>query len=237
MFTPTSYKGFVNTLNVQTKGMTDKAAVDSLVRVAIRERDRVLRDQGSRKGFKPSYRQIVDSILGAPLDRVKPSGTIVFAWDYLDEIVSDTYGALVNRLPKVTGKLSQSVLVFVDGALGDASAIPPGTKEIKLVVSADYARRIEVGRKRHSFDPFSAGGHHAVVETQQVAKRLWGTAAQITFRFSDLSGGYALRTQAARHRRYHTGAGWQTETSARSRAGRPETKVLYPTIVIEPRGA
>ena len=99
MFSATALRGFINTLQVNVADRNAKEASALLARVAVGERDRVLAEQHARSGLAPRYCQIVDGKEGAPLTAVKPDGVIVFAWQYLAEIVRDTHEALIRRSP------------------------------------------------------------------------------------------------------------------------------------------
>ena len=217
MFDATSLRGFVNTLTVNTQALNADAATDLLVRTATAARDRVLGGVPRPSG----YRQIVDGAEGAPLTDVKPDGVIVFAWQYLGEVVQDTYGALVNRSPRDTGEYIAGILVLVDGQEASADAITADTAEVFIVASVPYARRLEVGKRKSGGSFVVQVAPHIVEETAIVARQLYGDLAAITFTYVDLSDAYGLRT-AASHRRRH---------------GRLVTDVQYPAIRIVPRSA
>ena len=217
MFDATSLRGFVNTLTVNTQALTADAATDLLVRTATAARDRVLGGVPRPSG----YRQIVDGAEGAPLTDVRPDGVIVFAWQYLGEVVQDTYGALVNRSPRDTGAYIGGILVIADGQETTAENLPTDAQEVLIVASVPYARRLEVGKRKSGGSFVVQVASHIVEETAIVARQLYGDLAAITFTYVDLSNAYALRT-AASHRRRH---------------GRLVTDVQYPAIRIVPRTA
>ncbi len=217
MFDATSLRGFVNTLTVNTQAMTADAATDLLVRTATAARDRVLGGVPRPSG----YRQIVDGAEGAPLTDVRPDGVIIFAWQYLGEVVLDTFGALVNRSPRDTGAYVAGILVIADGEEVTAENLPPDAREVLIVASVPYARRLEVGKRKSGGSFVVQVAPHIVEETAIVARQLYGSLAAITFTYVDLSNPYALRT-AASHRRRH---------------GRLITDVQYPAIRIVPRTA
>lgn len=221
MFTAAALRGFVNTLQVDVAGLNARESSALLARVAAAERDRVLIQQTGRSGLAPQFRQVVDGAEGTPLSAVRPDGVIVFAWTYLAEVVRDTYDALVKRAPRDSGAYIAGLIILVDGREAGLDAIIAKTREVRIVASVPYARRLEVG-KRRSGGPFVVQvPSHIVEETAIVARRLAGDLASISFNYVDLTDGYTLR-RASRHRR---------------RLGRTHRDVRYPAILITPRSA
>ncbi len=221
MFDATALRGFVNQLQVDTSKLNAAQSKALLVRVATAERDRVIGDARARSGFPPAYRQVVDGREGASLETVRPDGTILFAWQYLAEIVDDTYNALVNRSPRDKGQYVAGLITLLDGVEAPLSTVSADTREIRIVASVPYARRLEIGRRRGGGAFVLQVAPHIVEETAIVARKLFGTLASVTFGYSDLTGAYALRTSSS-HRRHR---------------GRLVTDVRYPTITITPRTA
>jgi hypothetical protein len=220
MFTGDALRGFVNTLTVSTKGLTDAAAVQAIVAAATLARDEVIASQGARSGLKPSYRQVVDNVEGAPLESVTPDGYVMFAWGYLAEVVRDTYEALVMRSPKREGGYVAGIIMLVDGVEADLEAITADTQEVAIVASADYARKLEVGWKAYGPVLVQVGQHY-VEETKTVSQRLYGDLANFKFNYVDLPNAWHIKNPMG-HRR---------------RGGFIEEYVRYPAIIITPRVA
>jgi hypothetical protein len=217
MFTAEQLRGFVNTLTVQTSALNADAAKALLVSTAGAARDRVLNGSPRPTGF----RQVVDGIEGAALAAVRPDGVIVFAWQYLGEVVVDTYGALVNRAPRDSGEYIAGILVLADGAEAAPEEVTGDVREVVIVASAPYARRLEIGKRRDGSPFVVQVAAHIVQETAAVAKRLWGDLADFEFTYVSLSDGYRLRT-ARSHRR---------------RRGVTVSEMEYPAIRVTPRQA
>ncbi len=241
MFDTGAIRGFVNDLQVNVTGLTDAQAVDLMVRAANEVKADVIAQSLRRSGALPALRQIVDGNIGAPFSSVRPDGMIVLAWSYGFEVVLDTYNALHNRLPKLTGRAQASIIVMVDGVEMPPEHVPSDFTEARLIVTVPYARRLEVGRKAKTHEPFSKMGWHAVQETAIVAKRLLGSLADVSFTYSDLSDAYELQTEAALRRREwsHARQQWRRDAKPRRNPGfkTVERHVRYPTIVIRPRSA
>ena len=221
MFPATALRGFINSLQVNVAGGNAKEASALLARVAAGERDRVLTQQRARSGLVPQYRQIVDGVEGAPLTTVNPGGVIVFAWQYFAEIVRDTHEALVRRSPRDSGAYIAGLIILIDGREAGIETIDAETREVRIVASVPYARRLEVGKRKSGGAFVLQVPSHIVEESAIVARRLAGNLASFSFTYVDLSDAYSLRRRSG-HRR---------------RAGRVQTDVRYPAILITPRTA
>lgn len=217
MFDGTTFKGFVNNLTVNTIGLTDEAAVAALVRTAETAKARVLGGQPKPSG----YRQIVDGADGAPLAVVKPNGVIIFSWQYLGHVVQDIYEALVARSPVVSGRYIASIEVVIDGAAGTIDDDMSNAKEVMLIATAPYSRRLEVGNRKDGSPFVIQVPQHIVEDTRDMAVKLYSTLAAIEFNYVDISNPYQLRTTTS-HRRRH---------------GRTITHLEYPAIIITPKQA
>lgn len=221
MFDATALRGFVNQLQVDTARLNAEQSTALLARVARGERDRVIGEAKSRSGFAPAYRQVVDGQEGAVLEAVRPDGVILFAWQYLAEIAQDTLEALRNRSPRDSGRYIAGLIMLVDDQEAGADAVTAETRDVKIVATAPYSRRLEVGKRRDGSAFVQQVAPHIVEETAIVARKLFGTLVSISFGYVDLSSAYALRTSAS-HRRVR---------------GRLVTDVRYPAITLTPRTA
>jgi hypothetical protein len=221
MFWAADLRGFISSLQVNIADRNAKEASALLARVAAAERDRALTQQRAWSGLAPRYRQVVDGMDRASLTIVRPDDVIVFTWQYLAEIVRDTYEALVRRSPRDSGAYITGLIILVDGQEARIETIDADTRAVHIIASVPYARRLEVG-KRKARGPFVPQvPSHIVEETATVARRLAGNLASFSFTCVDLSDAYALRRRSGHHRR----------------AGRVRTDVRYPAIVITPRTA
>ena len=192
MFDRQALRSFVTTLEVNTSRLNAEQAQALLVRTAQSERDRVLREQGAR-GSTPAYRQIVDGILGAPLEAVKPDGVIVFEWQYLREIVSELYDLLVQRSPRDDGTYIESIQLLLDGREGTLEEIDAETRVIHIVPTAPYSRRLEVGRRKDDRPFVIQVQPHIVQEIAMAGRRLFGQVADVSLSYITLSDGYILK--------------------------------------------
>lgn len=217
MYNAAAWSGFVNTLSVNTEALNEAAAKSLLVSTAITARDRVLNGTPKPTG----YRQIVDGADGAPLNAVRADGMIVFAWQYLGLIVAEILEMLIQAAPALTGDYIRSILLLADGVPANADAIGAGTKQVTLVPTVPYARRIEVG-KRKDGSPFVVHAKpHLVETTTAAARRLYGTLVSIEFNHVELpGGGHRLAAHSRSIRRTRRGV---------------IAEIWYPAIVIAPK--
>jgi hypothetical protein len=233
MFTGQAMRGFINTISIASEKLPAAASRARLIALAIEERDRVLGEAVSRSGMVPSYRQVVDGVLGAPLTAVKPGGYILFSWMYLGEVVREIVRTLAARAPVETGAYLESIIVFVDGVQAAMGAndevhlkeIVLGTKRIVIVPTVPYARRLEVGMRRdaqgrRTSEPFVIQvAPHIVEQTAIATRRLYSNFADISFDYVDISNPHVLKRPYNRKHRHD----------------RTNTMVRYPAIIIEPR--
>jgi hypothetical protein len=242
MFNAQALRSFANTLTVNVKGLTAEAAKNALVRTAEVERDRVTAQHTARSGIAPLYRQIVDGIEGAPFVAVRPDGVIVLAWQLLREVVADTHGALVNRSPRLTGAYIAGLLILVDGVVGTIADITIDTKQVVIVATVVYSRRLEVGKKKSGAPFVVQVAPHIVRETAEVAKSLYGNVAAIEFLMVDAAEvpglqAYTLKLAESRRPRRLINGVWRRQRAERRLHGKIETQVRYPAISIRPRVA
>lgn len=221
MFTTQAFRAFQNDIMVGVAGMNRDAAVSAMVMEAEKAKSRVFREQTARDGLPPAYRQIVDGVEGAPLPTVKPDGVIVLAWQYLAAIVQDTYEILVARSPQDTGDYIAGLIILVDGHEAGVETIDANTREVHIVASVPYARRLEVGKRKGGGAFVLEVKSHIVEETAIVARRLAGDLASFKLKYVRLSDAYDRSRMSGPPRR----------------AGRVPTDVRYPAILITPRTA
>ena len=216
-FNAEAMNGFTQNLTVLTRGMTDEAAVRAMVSTAIAERTRVLGGSPTPTG----YRQIVDGIEGAALERVRPDGVIIFAWAYFGEGVKAILRLFVEGAPFLTGNYRNSILVLVDGVDATTDDINGDTKQVIIVPSAIYARRLERGRVHDRAKTVTRRWAHNVERTVGIARRLYGDLVHIEFNYIELVGAYQLKAPS----------------SLRKRRGSLVTEMTYPALIVTPRMA
>jgi hypothetical protein len=230
MFTAEKWRGFTRELEVNVAALTADATRAAMVETATAARARVLGGNPKPTG----YRQIVDGVENAPLTAVRPDGVIIFAWQYLGAIAQDTYDALVNRAPHLTGRYAAGIQLLIDGVPGTPDDIGPDAKEVHIVASVPYARRLEVGKTKAGRSFVVQVPPHIVEETASVARRLWGTAATFQFTYVDLREAYELKTPAGWRRKYRVEA---VGNGRRRVLSHVQKALRYPAIKITPRSA
>lgn len=214
------------------KDLAEDAAVEALKEQTLIARQEVIAKQTARGGIAPLLRQVIDGV-EAPLSAIRPDSIIVLLWNYLPEVAFRTYQALEQRAPRLTGRYIEGLLTFVDNQPGLLSDITTHTKEVRIVASVDYARRLEVGKTASGRAWVQQVAPHIVEETAIVAKSKFNDLAKITYSYVDLSGAFGL-SRAGMVPRHFEGGRWRHSHTPRMRHGMPETHVRYPSILITP---
>jgi hypothetical protein len=215
--------------------LSDDAAVEAMQEQTIAARQEVVTRESARSGgIAPLGTQVIDGVRDAPLSAIHPDSVIVLLWNYLPEVATRTYEALVQRSPRLTGRYIEGLLVFIDGQPSELSAITNDTRQVQIVASVPYARRLEVGKDLEGQPWVKQVAPHIVEETAIVAKRKFGDLASVTYSYVDLSNAWVLSQQGMIPRHFESGR-WRHGHTPRTRRGVVETQVRYPAILIVPR--
>lgn len=230
------YRNFTRDLVVNVRGLNASAASQAIARAA-RERVALVEQQQAARsgGTMPDHISYVDGRQDSRFESVKPDGVILLQWHYLTEAVIRVVDHLLVAGPEQKGDWKDSVQTFVgDDLVPRSQRLPADATEATVVVRADYARRLEVG-KRDSGGPFVLQVPMHFVEESSVALKpvLRRLGWQPRFTYVSLADGFGL-SAAAMRRRHFGERGIRTEKSDRKIAGsrERETTVRYPAIVI-----
>jgi hypothetical protein len=217
------------------KDLAEEAAIEALQQQTIAARQEVVAKESARSGgIAPLGRQVIDGVPDAPLSAITPNSVIVLLWNYMPEIATRTYEALVQRSPRLTGRYIEGLLIFVDGQPGFLNEIDVDTQEVRFVASVPYARRLEVGKTESGRAFVRQVAPHIVEETAIVAKSKFGDLANLTYSYVDLSDAFALSARGMVPRHFEKGR-WRYNSSPRIRHGMLEAHVRYPAILITNR--
>ncbi len=225
MISAAQHRGFIREITVFTEGTAQKM-VDAMVRVATAQRDRVLTEQAARSGLEPLYRVFVDGAQGAALTSVKPDGIIIFAWNYLREVIFEAMIETAAAVPVQTGNLLSHLFLFVDGteagrdANGEAvlSAVTADTQQATIVAYVEYARRLEVGLDRTGAPFVRQVKQHFIEQAAIVLQSRFKDQAEIEFAYVSLPDASL--------------SNWSSATRHRIRK---RTAITFPSITITPR--
>jgi hypothetical protein len=162
---------------------------------AAREAINEASDQNTQAlGHRPTFRTFVDGTQGAPLDAVKPDGTIVAEFDLGTEVIQYVFDLIVANSPRLTGAFVQSQRIYADGVEVQTPEDAVGADEVVITSVAPYARKIERGQSKRK-------APNGVYEaTAAMARQRFGNVAQILFRYrTPIGGGTALDKWAVAH--------------------------------------
>jgi hypothetical protein len=128
-------------------------------------------------GYDPEYETFVDGRRGAALESVNPDGgTILFAFELLDDLFAWIGEQLVLHAPVLSGEYQRSFRFYADGKEIDPGAPAPTAREYVFLSAVPYARKIERG---HS-DQAPNGVFEVVAG---LAKGRFGNTANIRFSY------------------------------------------------------
>lgn len=228
MFNRTSLRAFEETLRVHAR-RTAELSQRALVETAERVRDARIAEQRSRAGVAPDYTQIVDRVRDAPLNAVRPDGTIIFEWCYLREIAEVALRQLRARGPDLSGAWKKSLTVFVDDVRATTEAITAETKFIEIAPVIIYARRLELGKDRKG-GPFVVNAPpHLVEETALVLRAQYRRVANVKPSFVQLQANSTNSTGWGAEYRRTLGS-----VTNRKAAQKQTAAMRYPCIQIWP---
>lgn len=127
-------------------------------------------------GYDPTYDTFVDGRRGAALESVHPNGTILFAFDLLDDLFAWIGEQLVLHAPVLTGRYQRSFRFYADGREINPGAEVPAAREYYFISSVPYARKIERGHSSQA-----PNGVFEVVAA--LARSRFGNLANIRFSY------------------------------------------------------
>lgn len=217
----------------------DEQAKKLLVDAAKAEERRVVGEALRLSGVAPAVQRWVDGKLvaengpfGLGLAGVRPGSKVALKYAYTKEVAKYARELLIKVAPKVSRRYVKGILLFVNGErVNSLHGEIPFNAEITIVPTADYARRLEVGKKRDG-QPFIVQAPYNMVEllTKSQVGPKFRKLASVDFKYTDLDNPYILQGRMVGSK-YKNSKGRITTRKAwadRS-AGEP---IRYPTIVI-----
>lgn len=162
--------------------LSPKAQSARLAQVAAEELARGQAQNRSVLGYTPQHETFVDRRQDAPLESVRPDGTIIFEFKLIESTLSDIAEMLILASPVRSGRYQASHALFADGTEVEPWQIPPNASEYAFVNAQPYSRKVERGLSPQSPE----GVYHVVAE---MAARRYGNIARIRFGFRSLPSG------------------------------------------------
>lgn len=138
-------------------------------------------------GSPPEHQTFVDGVRDAPLERVRPDGTIVFAWELASDVIAYCFAQVVKHSPVVSGAYSRSHKIFADGVEVESPALATKAEEVVITSVSLYARKIEGAGRRPPQSAQAPNGVYEVVAT--MARRRFGNVARVRFTYRSPMGG------------------------------------------------
>ena len=168
-----------------------EARASALADFAEEEFARADAENRQSTGRTVPHRTFVDGVEGRAVASVSADGTIVYAWQLVDDLLAWIAEELERSSPKKSGLYAASHILFADGIEVPAGGQIPDAAEYSFVNAQPYARKIERG-----LSPSAPDGVYEAVAV--LARRRFGNVASVKFSFRSLpSGGigaWAART-------------------------------------------
>jgi hypothetical protein len=155
--------------------LTPEGKSKALAAFAREQFDQADRQNTAALGSQARHETYVDGRLGAPLETVRPDGSVLFEWQLLGDLFEWIEAQLILNAPVKTGRFSKSFVFFADGVEAKPTR-PPQATEFVFLSSAPYAGKIERGLSRQAPD-----GVFEVIAV--LARRRFGNLAQIKFSY------------------------------------------------------
>lgn len=217
-----AFQSFASEFAVNVRNMTEEAAKAAMQRAVGSEIQRVRSQQAARSGgIVPDLEaMVVDGNRAGNVAQIGHNSTVVLDWNYLSEAVIRTVLYLETQGPERSGEWKRSIITLVEGVeVGRTQRLPRLAREALVVVTAPYARRLEVG-KREGGGPFVLQVPQHFVEKAVIRlRRQHGDLAKFYFTYANLSGGSRQRSAGSR--------------ADRLAAREANADVAYPAIRIE----
>lgn len=159
------------------KELSPEARKAAMVSFAREELAKAQATNRQALGHEPPYETFVDGRRGAALESVNPNGgTILFAFELLDDLFEWIGEQLVLHAPVLTGRYQRSFKFYADGREIDPGGDVPTAREYVFLNSQPYARKIERGHSDQA-----PNGVFEVVAA--LAKGRFGNMANIRFSY------------------------------------------------------
>lgn len=156
-------------------------------------------------GYVPPHKTFVDGREGADEESVKPTGTIVYEFDLIDDLFIFIDEMLIQNSPLKSGRYVKSHTFYADGVQFDPTGQIPQASEFVIANTQPYARKIEGTAKKSGESPQFPNGVYEAVAV--LARQRFGNLAKIDFTYRAISGGaigaYAATASAKRSARSH----------------------------------
>lgn len=134
-------------------------------------------------GTVPSHKTFVDGRREAPLESVKPNGTIVFEFDLVLDVLGWIAGQLAIHSPIRTGKFLGSHTLFADEREVANPAKPPLAREY-VFLSVDKPGKVRALEGRPGKAPHSKQAPAGVYEVvAKLARDRFGNHAKVYFSY------------------------------------------------------
>jgi hypothetical protein len=192
-----------------TEILTDVAIVGAAALAAFARQELAAAEKIDTEawGYLPKHTTIVDGVVGAREDQVKPNGEIDYVFESISGVVQQIFALLEAHAPVRSGQYKASIRLTADDVevADPLGQVPPAAQRYVFLPDVPYARKIEGADGRPPESPQAPNGVFEAVAA--IAAHQFGNQADIAFTFIAAdSGTIATRSHSvsarelARHR-------------------------------------
>lgn len=198
---------FAERIAVSARGLTAAQTEALLEATAKREKTRILGEQTARAGIAPTTETIVDRVRGAPIEAATAKSTIIIEFEYLREIALWIMETLRAKAVSRSGNYQSKFDLMVNGRPFDVMAIAHETREIVIVNTAPYARRLEIGKTKDG-SPFiiAVSKYEFTKKIAAQAQARFGNFARVRHTYVAIENPYKLVRAQGKRRDRQSGA-------------------------------
>lgn len=203
---------------------TEALTKELIVSTAKREHARIM----SAEPRPSSFVRIVDGSVGAPEERVKPAGVIVYQYQRIAEIVQFAMETLYDLSPVLSGDYRNSHQIMLNGRpVNNLSDWKQGD-EVSITNTLPYSRKIEIGKMKMRV----SGTSKVYQQARQKIMARFGNIVSVEFTYRAVIAGHGVdQAKTATRKRKATGDFEKTL----KRGAHNQSDRRFPVIVITER--
>lgn len=175
---------------------TEKLTQQLIVSTAKREHAAIMGDEPR----PTSFIRIVDGMVGAAEERVKPDGVIIYQYQRIAEVVQFAMETLFDLSPVLTGAYRNAHQMMLNGMVVANLANWRSGDEVTITNTLPYSRKIEVGKMKMKV----SGSAEVYQQARRKIAARFGNVVSVQFTFRAVIDGAGVNQAKAAS----SGASW-----------------------------
>jgi hypothetical protein len=179
--------------------------------IAAFARDEIAKADNANRtilGRLPRRTVTVNGSAGAPLEAIRPGGSIVAEWELISDVMIWIGNTLRERSPVRSGRYRDAHTLFADSREVPIGKEVPEASEYVFLNPLPYARKIEIGKTRAGRNFVIQVPNRIYERTAKDASDRFGNIARIKFSYRAPEGSHILkyvpiRSRATREASHH----------------------------------